>query len=57
MRRTMGEAGRKRAIAHYSLAAHAPRLVDLFRRVIDAPASFDGRKSLDRDRRLVHETR
>jgi glycosyltransferase involved in cell wall biosynthesis len=31
LRRRMGAAGRKRAVAHYSLQAHAPRLVELFR--------------------------
>jgi glycosyltransferase involved in cell wall biosynthesis len=30
LRRRMGAAGRQRAVAHYSLQAHAPRLVELF---------------------------
>jgi hypothetical protein len=30
LRRRLGAGGRKRAVAHYSLQAHAPRLVELF---------------------------
>jgi glycosyltransferase involved in cell wall biosynthesis len=31
LRSRMGQAGRRRIVDHYSLAAHAPRLADLFR--------------------------
>jgi len=34
LRRHMGEAGRVRAVEHYSLASQLPRLIDLFRSVV-----------------------
>lgn len=33
LRKTSGEAGRRRVVEHYSLSVHAPRLVELFRAV------------------------
>jgi glycosyltransferase involved in cell wall biosynthesis len=33
LRRRMGAAGRERAVAHYSLSAHAPRMIELIRQV------------------------
>lgn len=35
LRRRMGEAGRSRAVERYSLASQAPRLIELFRSVIE----------------------